>query len=228
MRSGSLIPGSTSSCELASTAHGLHGRDRVADVLGRQLAGEDDASVVTGCAGVMIRVGLLPGEVEHARDLLVAAEEDGVAAAVSVLALVELDEIGAGLGALADEDRDGEHRRRDGEDGVGSARALPREDEAGEIGARLGRCRDVLLAREPADLHERPGEQLAQLGPGIGRAHERRSHEHGGGSGKLGGRRLRAGLDPALRDHDPVSRRASHELQLRLPVDLRTSRDRAR
>ena len=54
---------------------------------------------------------------------LVAAQEHGIAAAVAVLARVELDEVGAGV-ELADEDRDREHRLGHGQDAFGPARAL--------------------------------------------------------------------------------------------------------
>ena len=52
------------------------------------------------------RVVLPPGQVDHGRDALAVAEQHGVARAVAVLALVELDEVGARLLALADEHRD--------------------------------------------------------------------------------------------------------------------------
>ena len=146
---------------------------------------------------------------------------------MSVLALVELDEVGAGVGPLADEDRDREHRLGDGQDALGSPRAFAGEDEPGEVGARLGGDGDVLLAREPADLHERPVDQLAELRRRIRRAHERRPDEHGVGPGELCRRRLSARLDPALGNHHPfrlsnavLQSRLGDEVELRVPVDL--------
>ena len=65
---------------------------------------------------------------------------------------------------LADEDADGEHRLRHGKRRGRAARALG-EDEAGEVCAGLGSRGNVLLAGEPADLHEGPGEELGELGP---------------------------------------------------------------
>ena len=158
-----MIPGESSSCELASTAHGRTLLDRLADVLRSETAREHYPSLLCRCARVMPGILLLPRQVEHVGDRLVAAQEHGIAAAVSVLALVELDEVGAGVGPLADEDRDREHRLGDRQDALRAPRALAGEDEPGEVGARLGGDGHVLLARQPADLDERPVDQLAEL-----------------------------------------------------------------
>ena len=90
----------------------------------------------------------------------------------AVLALVELDEVGAPLVPASPTKTATESTVvGDGEHASARARALRREDEAGEVGARLGRDGDVLLARQAADLHERPREQLARASrPGRARA----------------------------------------------------------
>ena len=86
---------------------------------------------------------------------LTVAAQDAVARAVPVLALVELDEVGVRLLLVADEDGDAEHGLGRVEQLVGAARALLREDEADQVGARLDGGVDVLLPREAADLDER-------------------------------------------------------------------------
>ena len=161
-------------------------------------------------------------------DRLVAAQEHGIAAAVSVLALVELDEVGAGVGPLADEDRDREHRLGHRQDALGAPRALAGEDEPGEVGARLGGDGHVLFARQPADLDERPVDQLAELRRRIRRAHERRPDEHGVRSGELCSRSLSARLDPALGHDDAITRSLRHEVELRSSGRCRRSRGRGR
>ena len=98
-------------------------------------------------------------------------------------------------------------------------RARVDEDEAAQVGARLGRRGDVLLAREAADLDERARDELAQLRGRVGGPHQRRSDEHGVGAGELRLRAVRARVDRALRDHDAVARRAGDELELRAAVD---------
>ena len=92
---------------------------------------------------------------------------------MAVLARVELDEVGAASRDVLDEHGDREHRVGNVEHALRAARALLREDEAGEVGAGLHGDRDVLLARQPADLHERAREQLAQLRRRVLRAHQR-------------------------------------------------------
>ena len=123
------------------------------------------------------------------------------------------------LHGLADEDGDAQHGVGHGEDGVGPARRALGEDEAAEVGASLDRGVDVLLPRQAADLDERPREQLPQLGAGLRRAHQRRADEDGVRASELGGGRLRARVDGALGDHDPVARRLRHQLELRGAVD---------
>ena len=88
-----------------------------------------------------------------------------------------------------------------------------------QVGAGLDRGVDVLLARQAADLDERPREQLAQLRARVGRAHERGADEHGVRAGELGCGRLRARVNRALRDDDAVARGLRHELELRGAVD---------
>ena len=98
-------------------------------------------------------------------------------------------------------------------------RALGGEDEPGQVRSRFRRRGHVLLPREPADLDERPGDELAELRGGIGRAHERGADEHRVRAGELGERRLRARRDAALGDDDAIARSARDEVELRLPVD---------
>ena len=93
------------------------------------------------------------------------------------------------------------------------------EDEAAEVGARLDGDRDVLLARQPADLHERARDQLAQLGARVGRLHQRRADENRVRAGELRRRALGARVDRALGDDHAVSRRTRDELELRSAVD---------
>ncbi len=169
---------------------------------------------------MVLGVRLLPRQVEHLCHGLLAAQEHRIAAAVAVLALVELDEVGAGVGPFADEDRDREHRLGHRQDMLGPPRALAGEDEPGEVGARLGGDCHVFFARQPADLHERPVDELAELRSGIRRAHERGPDEHGVSTGELGRRRLSAGLDPALGDHHAFPRSLGDEIELRGPVDV--------
>ncbi len=120
---------------------------------------------------------------------------------------------------LLDEDRDRQRRLRDVEHRRRAARALVHEDEAEQVGARLDGGVDVLLARQPAHLHERTGEQLAQLRRRVGSAHQRRADEDRVRACELGRRALRAGVDRALGHDDAVARRRRDEPQLRAAVD---------
>ena len=104
--------------------------------------------------------------------------------------------------------------------GAAACRGLCGEDEPGEVGAGLGRDRDVLLARQAADLHERAAQEVGELRAGIGRAHERRADEDRVGAGELRGRGLRAVRDAALGDDRPVARGARNEVELHGTVDL--------
>ena len=154
--SWSLIPGSLSVERAESTAQGRTASIASRDVLGAEAAREHHAALPGAGALEVRRVVGLPGQVDDGSDLLAVPPQDAVARPVPVLAVVELDEVGAGLVLLADEDRDAEHGLGCVEQLVGAARALPGEDEADEVGARLDGGVDVLLAREPADLDERP------------------------------------------------------------------------
>ena len=75
---------------------------------------------------------------------------------MAVLARVELDEVGVGVVLLADEHGDAQHGVGRVEQRVGAARALGGEDEPDEVGAGVDRGVDVVLARQPAHLDERP------------------------------------------------------------------------
>ncbi len=193
--------------------------DRAAHVLRAQPACEHDAPRRLAGALEMRRVGREPGQVDDRADLLATTEQHGVAGAVAVLTCVLLHEVGVGLLGLADEHGDAQHRRRRREQRRGAARALLGEDEPDEVGAGVDGCVDVLLAREPADLHERPCQQVAELRAGVARGHERRADEHRVGAGELGGGRLCPRRDPAFRDHDPITRCACDELELGAAID---------
>ena len=104
----------------------------------------------------MLRVFLLPCAVDDPRNLLVAAQQDAVTGTMAILARVELGEIAGCIAALADVDGHREHRLRNGENRRSSPRGLPGEDEAAEVGARLGGDGHVLFARQAADLDEWP------------------------------------------------------------------------
>jgi hypothetical protein len=138
---------------------------------------------------------------------------------MSGLLLVELDEVGADVLGLAHEHADRKHRVGHRQGLLRPARAL-RQHEAGEVGACLGRCRDVLLPGQAADLHERPPEEVRERRSRIGRAHERRAGEEGVRTGELGRRRVSTVLYAALRDHDPVALRVGDEVELGTAVDL--------
>ena len=100
-----------------------------------------------------------------------------------------------------------------------AARALVDEDEAEQVGARLDRGVDVVLPRQPAHLHERAREQLAQLRLRVGRLHQRRADEDRVGARELGGGALRARVHAALGDDEAVARCAGDELELVRAVD---------
>ena len=163
------------------------------------------------------------------RDLLAVAEEHGVAAADGALfPLVHLVERRAARAGLADPDGDGEQLVRDRQHLGRRPRALRSEDEARQVGARLGCDGDVLLAGQSADLDERAREELAQLLARVGRLHQRRADEDRVGARELGGGALRARVDAALGDRDPVGRDARDELELRAAGRSRRSRGRVR
>ena len=138
---------------------------------------------------------------------------------MTVLARVELDEIGRRLGEVLHEDRDGKHRVRHFQHPLRTTRALLREDEAREVRACLCSDGDVLLARHTADLHQGTREQLAQLRGGIARAHQRRADESGIRAGELRRGGLRARVDARLRNDHAVAGRSRDELELRTAID---------
>ncbi len=146
---------------------------------------------------------------------------------MAVLAGVELDEVGAGLVLLADEDGDAEDGVRCVEELVGAARALPRKDEADEVCARLDGGVDVLLAGQATDLDEGPRDQPRERGARIGGAHQRRADEDRVGARELGRGALGACRDGGLGDDDPVARRAREQGELCSSVD-REGREVAR
>ena len=122
-----------------------------------------------------------------------SVQQDGVASThASFLLLVQLDEIGAGVLRLADEDGDAQTIVGHGEDLVCAARASLREDEAEHVGARLDCGVDVVATREAADLDERPREDLVQAGRRIIGAHQCRADQDRVGACELGRCSLRA------------------------------------
>ena len=133
---------------------------------------------------------------------------------LAVLTRVELNEIGAGLLRIADEDGYAQHLVGHREHRARPARALLDQDEATEICAGIDCDGDVLLAGQPADLHERAGNELGELGRRFGGAHERRPDENRIGSRQLGSCALRPRCDRALRDDRAVARCAGDELEL--------------
>ena len=167
----------------------------------------------------MGRILLEPRQVENARHLVACAKQRSVASAVAVLLWVELLEVCADVFGLADEDADGEERVRDRKRGSRLSRTLS-QHEPGQVGAGLGRDRDVFLAGEAADLHERTAQEVGELRAGIGGAHQRRADEDRVGAGELRGRGLRAVGDAALGDDRAVARRARDQVELHGAVDL--------
>ena len=214
-----MIPGAVSRLELASTAQGRTRSIAARTLLGREPAREHDPAF-RGPRPLQVLVVLLePGQVEHAGDLASAAQQHAVPRAVAVLPSVELDEVGAVVGDLAHVNRDREHRLGNGQHPWRAPRRLLREHEACEVGAGFRGRRDVLLARQAADLHERPRDQLGQLRRRVARPHQRGADQHRLSARELGLGAVGSGRDAALGDDHPVVRRGLDELQLRPPVD---------
>jgi len=153
----------------------------------------------------VLRVLLLPGAIDHPRDLPVAAEEHAVTPPMTVLARIELRQIAVRVAALADVDGDREHGVRNRENRRSAPGSLAGEDEAGQVGAgRRGDC-DVLLPSQAADLDERTPQQLAQLRGRVRRAHQRRADEDRVGAGQLRRSAVGAGGDPTFGDDQAVA-----------------------
>ena len=114
-----------------------------------------------------------------------------------------------------------------GSGAVGSARALG-EDEACEVRSGLGRNGNVLRARQPADLDQRPGQELCELRAGSARAHEGRPdrgrHRHPPALQRRPGRERRCRSRPR-----PPGRAArGRPARADVPGRSRTSRGRVR
>src|SRR4029077_19403638 len=93
-------------------------------------AGEPEAPVPPARVPPVVGILAFPREVGDARHRLAVAEQDRVAAPhLAVLLRVELDEVRASFVRLADEDGDAEDGLRNGEDGLGPARAALGEEE---------------------------------------------------------------------------------------------------
>ena len=88
----------------------VHGVDRLAHVRRAETAGEHDAAFGRPGALDVGRILRAPGQVDDGRDRLVAPEQHAVAGAMTVVARVELDDVGARLVHLADEHGDAEDR----------------------------------------------------------------------------------------------------------------------
>ena len=194
--------------------------DRSAHVVGTESARKHEPALDRGRVAEMVGVVLLPRQVGDRRHAFPVAQQHRVAAADgSLLTLVHLHEVAAVLLRLADEHRDGERGVGNVEHGGRAAGRALREDESEQVGAGIDRDVDVVLACQPADLDERPREQLAQLRRRIGRAHQRGADEDRVGTRQLGGRALRACVHAALGDDHAVARRTSDEAKLRVAVD---------
>ena len=98
-------------------------------------------------------------------------------------------------------------------------RALRGEDEARQIGARFGCDGNVLLAGQSADLDQGARQELAQLLARVGCLHQRRADEDRVRPGELRGGALRARVDTALGDRDPVGGDPRDKVELRAAVD---------
>ncbi len=215
-----MIPGETSRLELASTAHGSYRSDRVADVLRAEAAGEHHASFEGACTLEMRRIVFLPRKVDDACDLLALAKKHRVPATnLPLLRRIELDEVRIALD-LADDDGDREHRVGHVEHARSTTRARVGQDEARHVRAGRRGCANVLLARQPAHLDERPRDELRELRGRIRGAHERRADEDRVSARKLGSSALSARFDPTLRNDDPITRGTRDQPQLAGAIDV--------
>jgi hypothetical protein len=76
------------------------------------------------------------------------------------------------------------------------------------------------LAGQAADLHERPAQEVGELGGRVRGSHQRGSDEDGVGACKLGCGGVGAVLDATLRDDHSIAWGARDKVQLGAPVDL--------
>src|SRR4029453_6682896 len=185
-------------------------------VLGREAAGEHDPALRR--LGALEVLGIVHGPlaVDDLRDLAAAPEQDAFARPVAVLPRVELDEVGAVVGDLADVNRDRKHRVGNRKDGRCPARRLLREHEAREVGPGLRGDGDVLLAGQPADLDQRACDQLLQLRRG------RRATPPGCG----GGSAPRISVEPTSTASAPAS--SASAACARAPIALSATTTRSR
>ncbi len=139
---------------------------------------------------------------------------------MTVLPLVELNEIGASIVELADVDGDREHRLRHREEVGGAPRALRGQDEAGHVGAGLRRDGHVLVASQATNLDQWPRGELGQLGCRIAGTHQRRTDEDRVRARQLGCGALGAGGDPTLGDDDAVVGGFRDQLELGGAIDV--------
>src|SRR5205085_11199851 len=116
-------------------------------VLRREPAGEHDPPLGGTGALDVLRVLLLPGAIDHPRDLPVAAEEHAVTPPMAVLARIELRQVAVRVAALADVDGDREHGVRNRENRRSAPRSLAGEDAEGQYVAGRHGDHVVLLPR---------------------------------------------------------------------------------
>ena len=220
-RSASLIPGETSSCELASTAHGRTVSIAARTFSGESLPGEDEASrrsepLARDATGLPApradrrparrarRRGGAPHRGCGGRSRGHRAGRGRRASSSSSPTSTATESIVSGTGST-----------RSARRGLSAARMNPARSAPASAAAATSSSRV-----SPQTLTSGRANELRELPAGIRRAHERRADEHGVGAGQLGRGRLGARLDPALRDDDPVAWGARDEVELGAPVDL--------
>ena len=150
-RSWSLIPGAVSKLELASTAQG-----RVAAIAARTFSGPSPPASTRRPSTARARSRWPGSSSSQGRSTTVAEQHRVTTANAAVLALVYLDEIGAALDRVANEDRDREDAVGNGQNRAGRTRACRLEDEPAQVGPCVYRVRDVPFPRQAADLDQRP------------------------------------------------------------------------
>ena len=218
--SWSLTPGLCSVERAESTAQGRTAAIASRDVLRPEAAGEHHAADRRAGAFEMLRVTLFPGQIDDGADPLVAAEQHARRARG-----------GRSRARRAARDRRRSRaprrrrRRREApSSGASSTRRACRglscgQDEADQVRACLDGGVDVILARQAAHLDERARDELERAWHRDPARASTSSRQDRVRSGELGLCRLRARLDRALRDQDPVPRRRGEQPQLGLSVD---------
>ena len=204
--------------------------DRLADVRRPEAAGEHHAALASTWPARGASGRPRPrADRRRCRSRSPSRSKRRVARAMAVLALVQLHQIGIGLVQL----RRRRPRRAAPVSGASSSsdrssRALVGEDEADHVGAGVDRHVDVVLAREAADLDERPRHELLSLAPGSAAriSVEPTSIACGARKLRLGG--LCARLDRALGDQDAIARSLGRAARSARAGRCGRSRDRGR